>query len=152
MTLCAVFLLIASTSRALPGITMKSYFELYVIVFSICAFIALSAEKRLGGYSWFGSRSVSSHVMFPAAVFYESEMHSDCLYRVNDVHAYSCRNGRWSGLRNYRTADRNSELGSMLATIDRLMRLSIDYGRSNQRVRTPKISFENRQCKYLGMA
>ena len=46
MTLCAVFLLIASTSRALPGITMKSYFELYVIVFSICAFIVLSAEKE----------------------------------------------------------------------------------------------------------
>lgn len=25
---------------------MKSYFELYVIVFSICAFIVLSAEKE----------------------------------------------------------------------------------------------------------
>ena len=76
--------------------------------------------------------------MFPAAVFYESEMHSDCLYRVNDVHAYSCRNGRWSGLRNYRTADRNSELGSMLATIDRLMRLSLDYGHPIKEYELPK--------------
>lgn len=105
--------------------------------FDLCLHCAKRRKKGLVD-SWFGSRSVSSHVMFPAAVFYESEMHSDCLYRVNDVHAYSCRNGRWSGLRNYRTADRNSELGSMLATIDRLMRLSLDYGHPIKEYELPK--------------
>ena len=105
--------------------------------FDLCLHCAKRRKRGLVD-SWFGSRSVSSHVMFPAAVFYESEMHSDCLYRVNDVHAYSCRSGRWSGLRNYRTAARNTELGSMLATIDRLMRLSIDYGHPIKEYELPK--------------
>ena len=105
--------------------------------FALCLHCAKRRKKGLID-SWFGSRSVSSHVMFPAAVFCESGPHSDCLYRVNDAHAYSCRNGRWSGLRNYRTAARNVELGAMFATVDRLMRLSVGYGHPLKEYELPK--------------
>lgn len=82
------------------------------------------AKRRKKGLvdSWFGTRDMSPHPMFQSAVFYEPVPHEDCLYRVNEVHAYSCRNGRWSGLRSYKTAARNDDLGALLATIDRLMR------------------------------
>lgn len=105
--------------------------------FALCLHCAKRRKKGLID-SWFGSRSVSSHVMFPAAVFCEPGPHSDCLYRVNDAHAYSCRNGRWSGLRNYRTAARNVELGAMFATVDRLMRLSVGYGHPLKEYELPK--------------
>ena len=105
--------------------------------FALCLHCAKRRKKGLID-SWFGSRSVSSHVMFPAAVFCESGPHGDCLYRVNDAHAYSCRNGRWSGLRNYRTAARNVELGAMFATVDRLMRLSVGYGHPLKEYELPK--------------
>lgn len=105
--------------------------------FALCIHCAKRRKRGLID-SWFGSCSASSHVMFPAAVFCESGLHSDCLYRVNDAHAYSCKNGRWSGLRNYRTAARNVELGAMLATVDRRMRLSVGYGHPLKEYDLPK--------------
>ena len=77
--------------------------------------------------SWFGDKSTTFHPMFPAAVFYEATAHVDCLYRVNEVHSYACRNGRWSGLRRYRALVPSADAGDMLAAIDCAMRNAVAY-------------------------
>lgn len=105
--------------------------------YDLCAHCAKHRKKGLVD-SWFGARDTSPHPMFSAAVFYEDRPHEDCLYRVNDVHAYSCRGGRWSGLRRYKNATRNAELGAMLATIDRLMRQAVGFERAIKEQQVPK--------------
>lgn len=124
-------LLLASLSRLSSYRIEKSRFakerpdDVASVVAKVFAELCLHcAKRRKKGLvdSWFGVRDMSPHPMFQSAVFYEPVPHEDCLYRVNEVHAYSCRNGRWSGLRSYKTPARNDELGALLATIDRLMR------------------------------
>ena len=105
--------------------------------YDLCVHCSKRRKKGLVD-SWFGTSSVSEHPMFTSAVFYEPHPHEDCLYRVNDAHSYSCRNGRWAGLRNYRTSSCNTELGAMLATIDRLMREELQYGHPIKEYELPK--------------
>lgn len=105
--------------------------------FDLCAHCAKHRKKGLVD-SWFGSDATSDHPMFQAAVFYEEVPHPDCLYRVNEVHAYSCRNGKWSGVRRYRYATRNAELGAILSTIDGLMRKAVSYGKPIKEHDLPK--------------
>lgn len=105
--------------------------------FDLCAHCAKHRKKGLVD-SWFGSHSTSDHPMFQAAVFYEEVPHDDYLYRVNEVHAYSCRNGKWSGVRRYRSATRNAELGAVLATVDGLMRKAVSYGKPIKEHDLPK--------------
>lgn len=105
--------------------------------YDLCAHCSKRRKKGLVD-SWFGNSAVSEHPMFTSAVFYEPNPHEDCLYRVNEVHSYSCRNGRWVGLRNYRTASRNAELGAMLGTVDRLMREELQYGHPIKEYELPK--------------
>lgn len=105
--------------------------------FDLCVHCSKRRKKGLVD-SWFGANATSDHPMFTSAVFYEPKPHEDCLYRVNAVHSYSCRDGRWAGLRNYRTASRNTELGAMLATIDRLMREEFQYRHPLKEQEIPK--------------
>ena len=84
------------------------------------------ARRRKRGFidSLFGLPYASPHIMFEAAVFYEPARHPDCLYQVNEAHSYSCKDGRWMALRQYREPGRNAELGAILHGIDRAMRLA----------------------------
>ncbi len=68
--------------------------------------------------SWFGSPQASEHEMFQAAVFYEPQKHADARYDVNEVHSYSCQQGRWYALRRYKKAAPNPEIGRLLQAIE----------------------------------
>lgn len=87
-------------------------------------------RRKLGlADSWFGTSRATPHVMFDLAVFYKAAPHADCLYRINEAHAYSCRGGRWFALRNYSKAGRNAEVHDLVQSIDRMMREAYGFDR-----------------------
>lgn len=97
-----------------------------VVVQVFAGLVRHCARRRKRGFidSLFGLPYASPHIMFEAAVFYEPARHPDCLYQVNEAHSYSCKDGRWMALRQYREPGRNAELGAILHGIDRAMRLA----------------------------
>lgn len=98
------------------------------------------AKRRKRGLceSTFGISNATPHRLFEAAVFCESKRHADCLYRINEVHAYSCKNGAWTSLRGYRSLVPDGDLGAILKTIDSRMRQAYGYGDSLKTQTVPK--------------
>ena len=75
---------------------------------------------------FFGKIVIDSYVMFHSAVFYSKEIHKDCVYEINDVCKYRCRNGRWTYERFIFLKDKNKYIGELLKTIDFTMRQEYD--------------------------
>lgn len=75
---------------------------------------------------FFGKIITNQYVLFKSAVFYNHEMHKDCVYEINDVCKYICINGKWTYERFFYFKNNNKYIGELLKTIDFIMRQ--EYG------------------------
>lgn len=91
---------------------------------------------------FFGKIMTNQHIMFSSAVFYNREIHKDCVYEINDVCKYICKNGNWTYERFFSFKDRNKHIGELLKTIDFLMRQKYDY-KSNLKVNKLKKVYQD---------
>ncbi|MBR0600302.1 TerB N-terminal domain-containing protein [Sinanaerobacter chloroacetimidivorans] len=76
---------------------------------------------------FFGKIMTNQYVMFNSAVFYNHEIHKDCVYEINDVCKYICKNGKWTYERFFFFKDKNKHIGELLKTIDFIMRQEYDF-------------------------
>lgn len=75
----------------------------------------------------FGKRIYEPHFIFDQAVFYEKEPHPDCVYEINGIYRYICRDNRWSIERFYPQKDKAGKVGSILKGIDSALRLKFGF-------------------------
>ena len=75
----------------------------------------------------FGKRLYEPHFIFDQAVFYEKEPHKDCVYEINEIYRYICRNNRWSVERFYPQKDKAGKVGLVLKGIDSALRLKFGF-------------------------
>jgi len=76
---------------------------------------------------FFGKKVTNSYVMFRSAVFFNHEKHKDCVYEINAICKYRCKDGKWTYERFVFPKDRNKDIGELLKTIDFLMRQEYDF-------------------------
>lgn len=76
---------------------------------------------------FFGKIMTNQYVMFNSAVFYNREIHKDCVYEINAVCRYICKNGKWTYERFFFFKDKNKHIGELLKTIDFIMRQKYDF-------------------------
>lgn len=76
---------------------------------------------------FFGKIVTNPYVMFRSAVFYSHEKHKDCVYEINAICKYRCKDGKWTYERFVFPKDRNKDIGELLKTIDFLMRQEYDF-------------------------
>lgn len=75
----------------------------------------------------FGRVFEGNYYMFSAAVFYDRMKYESFDYVINDIDSYSCRDGIWTSTKFYGNRDKSRELGSIMRTVDCLMREKYAY-------------------------
>ena len=65
--------------------------------------------------------------MFASAIFYDRQSLRNCDYRFNEIHSYTCRNGKWKCSKYYGNRGRNGHLGDLVKAVDSLMREKNDF-------------------------
>lgn len=76
---------------------------------------------------FFGKIMTNQYLMFNSAVFYTREMHKDCVYEINDVCKYICKNGRWTYERFFYFKENNKRIGQLLKAVDFIMRQKYEF-------------------------
>lgn len=76
---------------------------------------------------FFGKIMTNQHMMFNSAVFYNREVHKDCVYKINDVCKYICKNGKWTYERFFYFKENNKKIGQLLKAVDFLMRQKYEF-------------------------
>ena len=85
----------------------------------------------------FGKSLHEPHFIFDQAVFYEKEPHPDCVYEINGIYRYICRDNRWSIERFYPQKDKAGKVGSILKGIDSALRLKSGF---KPLIKSPELS------------
>ncbi len=88
---------------------------------------------------YFGKMYKGTYFLFKSAVFYDRKKHPDYIYEINQIHSYTCKNGLWSCERLFRYGDKNRQIGSLLKTIDFLMRRQYGFKSTLKTGQTTKI-------------
>lgn len=70
----------------------------------------------------FGNTVECGYHMFSSAIFYDRQSLRNCEYSFNEVHSFSCRNGKWFCRKYYGNRGRNGHLGDIVKAVDSLMR------------------------------
>ncbi|WP_294751677.1 TerB N-terminal domain-containing protein [uncultured Ruminococcus sp.] len=104
------------------------------------SFIGISAffhEKRKQSFfsKLFGNTVECSYNMFRSAIFYDRQSMRSCEYALNEIHTYTCKNGKWSCQKIYGSRGRSVRLGNLVRAVDSLLREKSDFKH--------KISFED---------
>ena len=74
-----------------------------------------------------GEIRTDSCILFRSAVFYDRLKRKEYCRAINPVHKYFCRNGKWSCERFLPSKNRRQETGTLLKTIDFLMRQEFGF-------------------------
>lgn len=77
--------------------------------------------------SLFGTFSTLPYRPFETAVFYEEHRHPDATWRLSPIDVFFCANGRWWRKCFHGAHDRSARLGRLLRTVDRELRLALDF-------------------------
>ena len=85
----------------------------------------------------FGKRLYEPHLIFDQAVFYEKAPHKDCVYEINEIYRYICRDNKWSIERFYPQKDKAGKVGSILKGIDSALRLKFGF---KPQIKSPELS------------
>lgn len=88
--------------------------------------------------SLFGEETAMSYTMFASAVFFASERHEDCEYRLDPIHIYRCQNGFWECMRIHGSRQKSSKLGEMMRACDQRLRLALDPSHPLKEEKVPK--------------
>ena len=76
---------------------------------------------------YFGTFYTSSYYMFNSAVFYDKIHRRDFVYEVDEFCAYTCKKGAWRCKNFFNYGDKNRRVGTLLKTIDFIMRKKYDF-------------------------
>lgn len=85
----------------------------------------------------FGKKLHEPHFIFDQAVFYEKAPHPDCVYEINGIYRYICRDNKWSIERFYPQKDKAGKVGSILKGIDSALRLKFGF---KPQIKSPELS------------
>lgn len=88
--------------------------------------------------SLFGEETAMPYTMFASAVFFASERHEDCEYRLDPIHIYRCQNGFWECMRIHGSRQKSSKLGEMMRACDQRLRLALDPTHPLKEEKVPK--------------
>ena len=75
----------------------------------------------------FGNISESKYVPFASSIFYDRKTLRNCEYKLNDIHSFSCVNGKWKCRKYNGNRNRNGHLGDIVKAVDSLMRDKTDF-------------------------
>lgn len=75
----------------------------------------------------FGNIVECTYNIFASAVFYDRQPLRSCDYSLNEIHSFSCRNGKWSCRKYYGNRSRNGHLGDFVKAVDSLLRDNADF-------------------------
>ena len=100
-----------------------------VLVRSFISLSAFFSEKRkLSLFTKiFGNTVECSHNMFRSAIFYDRQSLRSCEYVFNEIHSYTCKNGKWSCKKLYGNRSRSVRLGNLVRAVDSLLREKTDF-------------------------
>lgn len=91
---------------------------------------------------FFGRVYTDTYVMFRSAVFYDRVKHDNYLYEISSIHRYRCKYGSWYSERFYRYSGKNQQIGSLLKTIDFVMRQKYNFKSTIKPGKATKLSLE----------
>ena len=63
--------------------------------------------------------------MFRSAVFYDPQRHRDCVFRLNEIHSYSCVDNRWFCEKYYGSRGRSKGIGDLAKSADSRLRAAL---------------------------
>lgn len=75
----------------------------------------------------FAKPEKEDYLMFRMSVFYEQRPHADCVYEINRINKYICRNGSWRTERFCPVKDKAGRLGAILKNTDCRLRQKYGY-------------------------
>ena len=75
----------------------------------------------------FGYITECSYNMFASAIFYDRQSLRSCTYELNEIHSFTCQNGKWKCRKYYGSRGRNGKLGDIIKAVDSLMREKTDF-------------------------
>ena len=95
---------------------------------------------RTQGYveSLFGSRHAMPHLMFASAVFWPGARHEDCVVRLDDTIAFTCRGGFWLCDALHDGGEKSVRLGQVLHAVDQRLREALGHPQPLQDRGDPK--------------
>ena len=85
----------------------------------------------------FGRLTESAYRLFDTAVFYDTAPVQSREYKVNDIHSYICRKGRWVCVKLTGSRHRSAKLGEFVKAVDYIMRNEFGY---QHKLTAPEIS------------
>ncbi len=65
--------------------------------------------------------------MFQSAVFYEPKRHEDTIYKINGIDTFVCKKGVWTRERFMCYKNKSQKIGSLMRTVDCLMRRAYNF-------------------------
>ncbi len=82
-----------------------------------------TAKRKLSFFTnLFGNIVECNHNMFQSAIFYDRQPLRNCEFSINEIHNYTCINGRWSCKKISGNRNKNSKLGDLVKVVDSLLR------------------------------
>ncbi len=116
----------------------------HVVCASFVRMLAYYRKHRAKGLleASFGEMTLMSYTMFGSAMFFEERPHPDCVYELDPIHRYRCRNGHWTCTRVYGGRGRSAAIGLLLHTVDRLLRDALGHPSPLQERKAPKYLVE----------
>lgn len=87
-----------------------------------------SKKRKLSLFSkLFGNVVECSHNIFQSAIFYDRQSLRSCEYVLNEIHTFTCKNGKWSCKKISGNRSRSGRLGDLVRAVDSLLREKKDF-------------------------
>ena len=109
-------------------------------VYRLFSSLAEYYENKEGGDIFirlFAKPVKEKYFIFRSAVFFEKRPHPDCIYEINPIFKYTCKNGEWHITRFFPIKDKAGKIGALLKATDYYLRQR--YGHKSS-LKKPELS------------
>ena len=109
-------------------------------VYRLFSSLAEYYENKEGGDIFirlFAKPVKEKYFIFRSAVFCEKRPHPDCIYEINPIFKYTCKNGEWNITRFFPIKDKAGKIGALLKATDYYLRQR--YGHKSS-LKKPELS------------
>lgn len=109
-------------------------------VYRLFSSLAEYYENKEGGNIFirlFAKPVKEKYFIFRSAVFFEKRPHPDCIYEINPIFKYTCKNGEWNITRFFPIKDKAGKIGALLKATDYYLRQR--YGHKSS-LKKPELS------------
>ncbi len=87
----------------------------------------------------FGRLYENGYDMFRSAVFYRQDSRKNYVYQINEIYQYAYKNGRWTCKRFFGYSGKNRQIGTLLKTVDFVMRQKYGFKSTLKATDTTKL-------------